>query len=235
MYCPVKDADILVAVSRNITHIKESELHLMNGITKGQEQERKRLGAELHDGVGQLLSSIALEVSQLKNESLGADEMQTALRNISQRVTHAIDEIRSISHDLMPGLLENFGLVEAIKGVCRNIQARTGIHFHLDAVDIEPVYTPEIEVNLYRIVQELVNNVVRHAHCTRVYINLIDHSDMLSLSVEDDGLGFDLNKKHEGIGLGNIRSRVSILGGHVSVESSSTSGTLVHIEIPKIR
>ncbi len=235
MYCPVKDADILVAVSRNITHIKESELHLMNGITKGQEQERKRLGAELHDGVGQLLSSIALEVSQLRNEEQADPEVKNALGGISRRVTHAIDEIRNISHDLMPGLLESFGLVEAIKGVCRNIQARSGIHFHFDAVDIDPVYTPEMEVNLYRIVQELVNNVVRHAHCSRVYINLIDHGDMVSLSVEDDGVGFDPSEMQNGIGLSNIRSRVSILGGNVSVESSNTSGTLVHIEIPKMR
>jgi PAS domain S-box-containing protein len=235
MYCPVNDADILVAVSRNITHIKESELHLMNGITKGQEQERKRLGAELHDGVGQLLSSIALEVSQLKNEEQITAELENALTGISRRVTHAIDEIRNISHDLMPGLLESFGLVEAIKGVCRNIQARSGIHFHFDAVDIDSVYNPELEVNLYRIVQELVNNVVRHAHCSRVYINLIDYGDMVSLSVEDDGVGFDSSELQNGIGLSNIRSRVSILGGNVSVESSNTSGTLVHIEVPKIR
>lgn len=235
MYCPVNGADTLVGVSRNITHIKESELHLMNGITQGQEQERKRLGADLHDGVGQLLSSIALELSQLRQSEVSADELRMNLSGLSMRVTNAIDEIRNISHDLMPGLLESFGLVEAIKGVCRTMQARTGLLFHFDAIDIEPLYQPEVEINIYRIAQELINNTVRHAHCTRVFTSLIDHGDLLTLSVEDDGVGFDSYNQHEGIGLSNIRSRVSILGGNLSVESSSTSGTLVHIEIPKTR
>jgi len=89
-----------------------------------------------------------------------------------------------------------------------------------------------VETNIYRIVQELVSNAVRHAHCSQVFISLIDHGGSLSLSVEDDGVGFDAQQHHNGIGLSNLRSRTSILGGSLSVESSSTSGTLIHIEIP---
>ncbi len=232
-YCPVESGEMLVCVSRNITHLKESELQVMNGMTLGQEQERKRLGAELHDGVGQILSSIALELSQLRTGITLSADLLSRMDDLSQRVTAAIHEVRNISHDLMPGVLESFGLSEAIREVCQNMQDRTGIRFRFHPVDLVSQYPESIETHIYRITQELVTNSVRHAHCSSVHINLIDHGDLLSLSVEDDGVGFDTTKHTNGIGHRNIASRVSILRGNLSVESSRTSGTLVHIEIPK--
>lgn len=232
-YCPVERGEMLVCVSRNITYIKDSELQVMNGMTLGQEQERKRLGAELHDGVGQILSSIALELSQMRGRPAEGDAMLSRIEELGNRVKEAIKEIRNISHDLTPGVLENFGLSEAIREVCKNMQERSGIKFHFVPIDLKSGYTSTIETHVYRIAQELVTNCVRHAHCARVHINLIDDGTYLSLTVEDDGLGFDTSAQSYGIGLRNIASRVSILRGTLTVESSQTSGTLVHIEIPK--
>jgi PAS domain S-box-containing protein len=232
-YCPVERGEMLVCVSRNITYIKDSELQVMNGMTLGQEQERKRLGAELHDGVGQILSSIALELSQLRGRPMAGDAMLERLDDLGSRVKEAIKEVRNISHDLTPGVLENFGLSEAIREVCKNMQERSGISFRFDPIDLDSSYTSTIETHVYRIAQELVTNCVRHAHCAKVHINLIDDGTYLSLTVEDDGIGFDTKAQSYGIGLGNIASRVSILRGSLTVESSRTSGTLVHIEIPK--
>lgn len=231
-YCPVAGGDMLVSVSRNITHLKESELQIMNGMTLGQEQERKRLGAELHDGVGQILSSISLELSQIRFGTSCAPDVLVKMSELGQRVTGAINEVRNISHDLMPSVLESFGLSEAIREVCQNMQERTGIRFRFDPIDIAAQYNEATETHIYRITQELVANSVRHAHCSKVHINLINHGDVLTLSVEDDGVGFDTNEASAGIGLRNIASRVSILRGTLSVESSRTSGTLVHIEFP---
>jgi len=232
-YCPVKGEDILVAVSRNITHMKESELQVMNGMTLGQEQERKRLGAELHDGVGQILSSISLELSQLRDSSACNENVRLQMEELGSRVTEAINEVRNISHDLMPGVLESFGLSDAIREVCRNMRGRAGISITFDSVDLASSYPEAVETHLYRITQELITNCVRHAHCHRVHVNLIDHGDALTLSVEDDGIGFNPETPVKGIGLRNARSRASILGGTLSVESSGTSGTLVLVDIPK--
>jgi len=232
-YCPVEGGDILVAVSRNITHMKESELQVMNGMTLGQEQERKRLGAELHDGVGQILSSISLELSQLKDSSACNESVRSQMEELGTRVTEAINEVRNISHDLMPGVLESFGLSDAIREVCRNMRGRAGISITFDGVDLASSYPEAVETHLYRITQELITNCVRHAHCHRVHVNLIDHGDALTLSVEDDGIGFNPETPVKGIGLRNARSRASILGGTLSVESSGTSGTLVLVDVPK--
>ncbi len=232
-YCPVECGQMLVCVSRIITHLKESELQVMNGMTLGQEQERKRLGAELHDGVGQILSAISLELSQMGKSLSSIEETQSQLAELSNRVTEAIHEVRNISHDLMPGLLESFGLEEAVREVCRNMQERTGIKIQFNPIDLQPKYLESIETHIYRILQELILNGVKHAHCSKMYVNLIDDDDVISLTVEDDGIGFDASKSSNGIGLKNIRSRVSILRGTLSVETSNTSGTLIHIELPK--
>lgn len=232
-YCPVEGEQILVAVSRNITYMKEANLQVMNGMTVGQEQERRRLGAELHDGVGQILSSISLELSQIKDSSACNDKVRAQMEELGSRISEAINEVRNISHDLMPGVLESFGLSDAIREVCRNMRGREDITITCDLVDMSPSYPDAVETHLYRIAQELINNCVRHAHCTRVHVNLIDYGDSITLSVEDDGLGFDIEKPVNGIGLRNARSRASILGGTLSVESSGTSGTLVLVDIPK--
>jgi len=232
-YCPVEGGEMLVAVSRNITHMKESELQVMNGMTLGQEQERKRLGAELHDGVGQILSSIALELSQIRDSPICTGESHEKMIDLGNRVTEAINEVRNISHDLMPGVLESFGLADAIREVCRNMRGRAGISISFDGIDLASNYPDAVETHLYRITQELITNCVRHAHCSRVHVNLIDHGSSLNLSVEDDGVGFDPKTPVNGIGLRNARTRASILGGTLSVESSGTSGTLVLVDIPK--
>lgn len=231
-YCPVESREMLICVSKKITHIKQSELQVMNGMTIGQEQERKRLGAELHDGVGQILSSIALDISELTQTAVCNDGVRKRLEEVGNRVTEAIREVRNISHDLMPGVLESFGLEDAIRQVCRNMRGRAGISIGFDSVDLAGNYPEAVETHLYRITQELINNCIRHAHCTRIHVNLIDHGDALTLSVEDDGIGFDPEHQTDGIGIRNIRSRISILGGTLSVESSSTSGTLVIVEVP---
>lgn len=232
-YCPISASDMVVAVSRNITHLKESELQHMNGITLGQEQERRRLGAELHDGVGQILSSIALELSQMRQNLSCNEDVRDRMAELSSRVNEAINEIRNISHDLMPGVLESFGLADAIREICRGTEIRTDIRFHFNPVDLLEEYPSQLEIHVYRIAQELISNTVKHAYCSNVHVNLIDHGDLLTLSVEDDGIGFDTKSPSNGIGLGNIRARVGILGGTLSVESSNTSGTLVSIELPK--
>lgn len=224
-----------IVILRDITADRGRERTVMNAVLKGQEQERKRLGAELHDGIGQVLSAIALKVSQAKEsaENQNYSGLGGELRVLNDNLQEAIKEVRNISHDLMPDVLEGFGLREAVKQTCNNFHDRAGIDVTFDHFDLEERYDSAIELNIFRITQELLTNIHKHADCTKVHVSLMDHGDVLSLTVEDDGVGFDKNQDSVGIGLRNVNSRVSTMHGEIDVESSKNSGTLVNIEIPK--
>jgi PAS domain S-box-containing protein len=224
-----------ILIIRDITAAKHKELTEMRAILKGQESERKRLGAELHDGIGQILSSISLDVSQVKAQaSTKADaEMVSELEGLATKVQAAIKEVRNISHDLMPDVLESFGLKEALKQTCASLHNRAGVKVRFEHVDLQPKYDPTVEMNLFRIAQELLNNIQKHASSGNVFVSLMDHGATLSLTVEDDGVGFDPTSESRGIGLSNVSSRVKTLSGQMDVESSPESGTMISIEIPK--
>lgn len=224
-----------ILIIRDVTGDRNRERSVMNAVLKGQEQERKRLGAELHDGIGQVLSAIALQVSRIREvESNGQQhDLGHSLSKLSENLQAAIKEVRNISHDLMPEVLEGFGLKEALSQTCRNLEDRTGVEVKFNHIDVEERYDQAIEFNLFRVAQELLNNVQKHARCKKVFVSLMDHGDSLSLSVEDDGIGFNNPEDSKGIGLKNVRSRVDSIGGDVHVESAQNSGTLINIEVPK--
>ncbi|TNF27067.1 MAG: PAS domain S-box protein, partial [Bacteroidetes bacterium] len=222
-------------IIRDVTLERDRERTEMNAVLRGQEQERKRLGAELHDGIGQVLSAIALQVSQIREDRTVAesDRLAGQLSLLNTNLQSAIREVRGISHDLMPEVLESFGLREAISQICNSLKDRAGLSVKFDDVDLEPRYHPALEMNLYRITQELMNNIQKHSRCKRVFVSLMDHGDSLNLTVEDDGRGFDREEDVKGIGLRNVRSRVALMGGQIDVESAIGSGTLINIEVPK--
>ena len=224
-----------IAITRDVTAERSHERSVMNAVLKGQEQERKRLGAELHDGIGQVLSAIALQVSQVREEVLDNDvkSFTEDLSSLNDNLQEAIREVRNISHDLMPEVLESFGLKEAVNQICSNIHDRSGIDIVFDHVDLDSRYDELIEVNLFRIAQELLNNIQKHASCNKVFVSLIDHGKSLNLTVEDDGIGFNVEGASSGIGLSNVISRVSSMNGQIDIESAENSGTLVNIDVPK--
>ena len=224
-----------LVIVRDITSERAREQFIMQAVLRGQEQERKRLGAELHDGIGQVLSAITLQVSQIREQVAenDADTIASDLMNLNTNLQSAIREVRNISHDLMPEVLESFGLKEAINQTCSNLHDRSGINVKFDHVDLEPRYSQLLEVNLYRILQELLNNIQKHASCKKVFVSLIDHGDSLNLTVEDDGVGFNIHGASNGIGLTNVISRVNSMNGQIDIESAERSGTLVNIDVPK--
>ncbi|MFT6027313.1 MAG: PAS domain S-box-containing protein [Bacteroidia bacterium] len=226
-----------IIIVRDVTTERSNERAVMNAVLKGQEQERKRLGAELHDGIGQIMSAMSLQVSQITEETSENNFKQTKidLNQLTDKLHEAIREVRNISHDLMPEVLESFGLKEAINQTCNNLKGRAGICVSFSHADVESRYDPLIEVNLYRITQELLTNVQKHAKSKNVFVNLMDHGTSLSLTIEDDGVGFDSDgeKEFKGIGLSNVYSRVNMMNGQIDIESNENTGTLVNIEVPK--
>lgn len=224
-----------VLIVRDVTAERDREHSVMTAVLRGQEQERKRLGAELHDGIGQVLSAISLKVSQLKSELKNTDPETVAagLNTLGSELQSAIREVRNISHDLMPEVLESLGLRAAFNEMCSSLHERSGIKVEFDAVDLEAKYDPIIEMNLYRIAQELLTNAQKHSKCKHLFVSLIDHGDSINLTVEDDGQGFNPELEVVGIGLKNVRSRLKVISGQFDIESAVNSGTLINIEIPK--
>lgn len=225
----------VILIIRDVTGERNRERSVMNAVLKGQEQERKRLGAELHDGIGQILTAIALQVSQLNDTSKEIERkvISDELQELQSKLRSAIKEVRNISHDLMPEVLESFGLLEAVKQTCNSLHDKSGIDVKFDHVDVQGRYHPTLEMNLYRITQELLNNIQKHASCHRVFVSLMDYEETLNLTVEDDGSGFEVDEERNGIGLRNVVSRVELLNGMIDLESAIGGGTLVNIEIPK--
>lgn len=197
------------------------------------ENERKRVVTELHDGIGPLLSSIKLNINSLDTEI--ADDLDL-IKNASSRIDEVMQNIRDISYDLMPVILERHGLEEAIKHfVTRSISLKKmTVDFRYD--EKLQITDKQKEVNIYRIIQEIVHNTLKHAGATKLLIEIRKEDNIILLMTQDDGVGFDhlqmKNDSRAGLGLKNIENRSEIMKGKLYISSKKNSGTKYVIEIP---
>ena len=216
--------------SKNLEIRKNKEIESIKAEIKGQELERRRLAKELHDGLGGTLSSIKLNLTYLQNNQ----EKTQELNPVIQKLDLACKEVRSISHHLMPPAFRNHQFAEAIDHFLNDLQHTTQLDISYEIFprqDIEAI-DPTLKNDLYRIIQEVLNNTIKHADARSVDLQLILHDDFLSLIVEDDGKGFDVEKHPPGIGLKNIRARLELHQGQMSIDSHSNRGTSTDIYIP---
>lgn len=217
--------------TRQLLQQKESHLR---AVVEAQENERKRIAKDLHDGVGQTLSGIRLAMQnlsqQIKTLSQDEKEKMSTLTNI---VDGACTEVRSISHQMMPRVLQQEGLIPALADMLEKSFRLSPIHYNFENFGIESRFAESIEIGLYRIAQELINNIIKHSEANEVSVQLFKASKTLVLLIEDNGKGFVLNDlKRKGIGLMNISSRVETIHGEFNLEPSPQSGTLATIRIP---
>ncbi len=213
--------------------MKQQEL-ATTAIIAAEENERKRIAADLHDGVGQIMSAAKMNLSAFENELPFRDEKQKiSFEKIIDLVDESCKEIRSVSHQMMPNALLKSGLGSAIKEFIDKLDNRI-LKVNLHTEGLNERLESNVETILYRIIQECVNNVIKHSEANTLDISLIKDADGLSATIEDNGKGFDTKSKDhiEGIGLKNIYSRVSFLKGTVDFDSSPGNGTLVAIHIP---
>jgi len=203
-------------------------------IINAEENERKRIAADLHDGVGQMMSAAKMNLSAFENEIPFKDEAQKlTFEKLISLVDESCREIRSVSHQMMPNALLKSGLTSAVREFLDKIDNRI-IKINLHAEGLNERLDSNIETLLYRVIQECVNNVIKHSGANNLDISLIKDADGISATVEDNGRGFDTTdkQKFEGIGLKNISSRVAFLKGTVDFDSSPGKGTLVAIHVP---
>lgn len=210
--------------------LKQEKLRI-RAMVQAQEQERKRIAEELHDGIGQMLSATKLNVSALENNN--QTEFQIPYRNAMELIEGSFRELRNISRNIMPELLVKRGLIPAIKDLADKL---TSTALKIFVKSDEPENLPDINANihLYRILQELLNNIVKYAGATEVHIHLKKNEDGLTLTVEDNGRGFDSDilKTSRGNGWNNIRSRLEILNAKIKIDSQKGKGTMVLIQAP---
>lgn len=216
---------------------KEQQVIALESMMEGEEKERSRIAKDLHDGLGGLLSSTKLHLNNIESEN---KELKDS--NEFQKVLELLDttssEARKISHNLMPGALVKFGLVEALQDFCSTINSSNSLKINFQSFGINNRLPETIEIMIYRIVQELINNTLKHANASECIVQLMGSENSLHLTVEDNGAGFDKKKvENPGIGLNNIQSRVDYLNGKLEIDSEIGVGTTVSIafsqEIPQ--
>jgi signal transduction histidine kinase len=195
-------------------------------VVAAQELERQRLARELHDETGQALTSILLGLKQLDGES------PEAVAELRELVVATLQDVRRLAVELRPKVLDDFGLVPALERLTQGFAEHTGISVDLEASALTERLPVEVETAIYRIVQESLTNVVKHAQANSVSVVLTRGDGRIKAVIEDDGTGFDPEVGSEGIGLVGMRERIALLDGSLAVESSERSGTTVAVEVP---
>ncbi len=204
----------------------------LNAVIQAQEEERKRISKDLHDGIGQQLSGINLAWQNLSTKiGQKAPEEFNQLMTISSVLDDATVEVRNMSHQMMPRALQESGLAPAIEDMLRKSLQFSEIDYEFDHYNVDTRFKENVEVSLYRICQELINNVIKHSEANSVTIQLFKNQDKLILIVEDNGTGMK-NGDPKGHGLLNIKSRLNTIQGTVNFEPSPQSGTIARIIIP---
>jgi signal transduction histidine kinase len=210
----------------------EKQLTATEAVLKGEEQERTRLAKDLHDGLGGLLSGVKFSLSNMKdNLIITPDNMAVFERSLDMLDT-SIRELRRVAHNMMPEMLTKFGLDEALKEYCNTINATNLLRIKYQSIGMGTRIEKSAEIIIYRIIQELLNNIMKHAGATEAMVQLIKDEGRFSIMVEDNGKGFDIQllKDNKGAGLTSIQSRVDYLKGQLDIHSEQDKGTLVNIE-----
>jgi signal transduction histidine kinase len=210
----------------------EKEVQLMGAAMNAEEKERSRIARDLHDGIGGILSATKMRFSVLRNEHPQLRCSESYSKALSM-LDEASAEIRKTAHNLMPDMLRKYGLDEAARLFCDNASTANQLELNYQSVGEIGRFNTFFELSVYRMVQELVNNIIRHAHARHAYVQLSRQENLLTLCVEDDGLGFKKGGPgaEKGMGLRSVAERVRALGGTVEIDSAPGSGTYVYVEL----
>jgi two-component system, NarL family, sensor kinase len=212
---------------------KDKQLMAASGMIKGQETERNRIAKDLHDGLGGMLSGVKMSFSNLKENLIMSAENVGIFEKTLSQLDSSIKELRKIAHNLVPEALVRFGLKEAVKDFCSTQMLASHIDIVFESLGETRELDNAADTNIYRIIQELVNNAIKHAQCTQILVQLTKTKNKVLLTVEDNGLGIDKAKValSDGIGFINIKQRVNYFKGQIEFENKLPQGTSINIEL----
>jgi signal transduction histidine kinase len=223
------------ATEREIEESRSQLRHLSTRLLRVQEEEREHISRELHDHLGQLLTALGMDVEWALHHCPGnLSSLRERLQEANQLVQRTIQAVRELSATLRPGALQELGLEIALRGYTADFARRSGLALHFSSAMKEEPVSPEIAVNAYRIVQEALTNVARHAAATSVRVELGRAPHGLFVSVVDNGRGFEISRVSDphAVGLVGMRERARLIGGRVEIRSTPGMGTTVRLDIP---
>ena len=200
---------------------------LTEQVIAAQEQEREWIGRELHDNVNQVLTTVKLYLEMVNRE-----QQHPLIPRSMELINSSINEIRNLSHQLSAPTLGTGSLIDSIDTLLESLSLSTGIQFRFDHSGYHQQLIMSQKLALYRILQEQLNNIVKHAGATNVWISLSQNNGELNLTVRDNGKGFNLNSKTNGMGLNNMLSRAKVLGGTLHIETATGKGCLLQVAFP---
>ena len=219
----------IIIIRRKNKEKHRQEIIRLESLLDGQENERKRIAEELHDGLNGDLSAIKYHLSGLDDTGLNPEDSENLLKTINL-IDNACTQVRRISHNLMPSTILDFGLVESVNEYCSKINNAHPLQLEYQYFGNPAVLPKKAETVIYRIIQELLNNITKHSEATLAMVQLNFHENELFITVEDNGIGFDPKSVQNGLGLKNIGSRIQFLNAQLEMNSNS-KGTSFHITI----
>lgn len=208
---------------------KEKLLSATRSLLQGQADERSRLAKDLHDGLGGMLSGIKLQLGAMKGNLILSEEHGRTFNNALTKLDESISEMRRVAHNMMPEALVKLGLQQALQDFCDGLSESQSFKINCEFYGLEKRMQPAVEIVVYRIVQELLTNAVRHSGATSILAQVMRQENDLSITIEDNGKGFDKGTAFQGAGLKNIISRVDYLKGQLDIKTAPGAGTSVHI------
>ena len=210
---------------------QKNELSLLNAEINSQEKERNRIARDLHDGLGGTLAAAKLQIINFPNNSLETD-IQQLKQKAGDLFDTATQEVRRISHNMAPAALLEMGLIPAIHDLANDVRENKKIDISVQTFGDMSLLNQGQEIMLYRMIQELIQNILKHAKASKIIIQFNQIDTSLNLLVEDDGSGFDPSEVRRGLGLKSIKSRVKYLNGHLDIDSVRGKGTTILVDIP---
>jgi len=234
---------LLVATERELAAAQErsrAQQEMLARVIDAQEAERARVARDLHDQIGQSLTSVLLGLrlvdGSLSGAAPGLDDARDHTEEVRALVAQALDEVRQLAFELRPTVLDDVGLVAAVRRLARDLSDRSGVQVDLvlDGLDDDTRLPPEVETVVYRVVQEALTNAARHAQASRAAVEIAVGGQGARARIVDDGVGFDVGDGPlRSLGLAGMRERASLVDGHLDIVSTLGEGTTVMLEVPR--
>ena len=229
---------ILQERQKILAESKQMLTNLIRRFTQLQEEERSYISRELHDGINQTIVSIKLGVDKVRLDKKTPPDVVLELNEIENHLRAIICEIRNISQNIRPSVLDDFGILSAVENLCREYEMKTSVRVDVENFNFDKRLGYEIESNLYRMVQESLNNIRKHSGATRIRITFSQDESHFTISIKDNGIGFNTENiftpefAAEHFGLNNIKKRAELIGATFEIESSNGSGSKLIIKLP---
>jgi PAS domain S-box-containing protein len=214
--------------------VEESLSEIPRKLIEAQEQERTRIGRELHDDIGQRLALLAIQLQQLHEDTLILPEVRARMGEFQKQISELASDIQSLSHELHSAKLQYLGIAGAIRGFCQEFAEQQKVEIDFNAHDLPSPVPPDTALCFFRVLQEALHNSAKHSSVRNFEVQLWGTSDEIHLTVRDSGVGFDREaaRKSRGLGLISMEERLKLLKGTLSIESKPQRGTTIHARVP---